>query len=110
MSVSAEIVTDTKPDVLFVPNLAVKSPNENHYVEVIDSINPQTALTANVSATELLNPPRRQEVLVGISNDEDIEIISGLKEGDIVVVRTLQGGQNSPAPASGRPGLFGGGR
>ncbi|PIR46782.1 MAG: hypothetical protein COV07_02265 [Candidatus Vogelbacteria bacterium CG10_big_fil_rev_8_21_14_0_10_45_14] len=110
MSASAEIVTDTKPDVLLVPNSAVKSPNDNHYVEIVDAIDPQIALTANVSAAALQSPPRRQQVEVGISNDEVIEIIGGLKEGDIVVIRTVQGGQNSPAQTSRRPSLFGGRR
>ena len=105
MSVSAEIVAETKTDVLTVPNAALKSQNGS-FAEVVDNISPQVSLTANVSAAFLPNLPRRQEVEIGISNDEVTEIKSGLKEGDIVVVRTLQGDQGAQTKPS-RPGLFG---
>ncbi|MFH0712362.1 MAG: efflux RND transporter periplasmic adaptor subunit [Candidatus Jorgensenbacteria bacterium] len=78
MSVSADIVTETKADILVVPNSAVKIQNNKSFVEV---------LVGDVAS----GVPRRQSVETGISNDEFTEIVSGLNEGDAVVVRTVQG-------------------
>ncbi len=72
MSVSAAIITDTKQDVLLVPNAAVKSQGGAYYVEVPDS-----------------TTPIRQPVEIGISNDTMTEITSGLKEGDSIITRTV---------------------
>lgn len=97
MSVSAAVVTDLKQDVLFVSGNAVKTEGNTTYVELLD----QT--------------PRRQPVQVGISNDTIIEIISGLQEGDEVIVRTiLPAVQTSTQQAPSllgtpRGGSFGGG-
>ena len=50
-----------------------------------------TAVTATVHAVP---------VVVGISNDTSTEIISGLNEGDTIVVRTVSGGTSATAAAS----------
>jgi HlyD family secretion protein len=73
MSVSVEIITDVKQDVLLVSNSAIKSQNDIQYVEVMG--------TDNVVYS--------QEIETGISNDTYTEIVSGLKEGDIVVASTI---------------------
>jgi HlyD family secretion protein len=78
MSVSAAIITDTKQNVLTVPNSAVKSQAGTNYVEMFDR--PESI--SNI-------PPRKQAVEVGLSNDSRTEIVSGLKEGDEVVSRTI---------------------
>ncbi len=72
MSVSAAIITGTKQDILLVPNAAVKSQGGAYYVEVQDA-----------------TTPIRQPVEIGISNDTMTEIISGLKEGDSIITRTV---------------------
>ena len=90
MSVSAAIVTETKPNVLLIPNSAVKSQGEMSYVEIVEGEDQSSALAANVSGTILKNSPRRQSVEIGTANDESTEILSGLKEGDLVVSRTIQ--------------------
>jgi HlyD family secretion protein len=77
MSVSAEIIIDTKNSVLTVPNSAIKNQGKNQYVE----------LFAGSSTT----PPIQKNVIVGISNDNITEIIQGLNVGDQVVVRTISG-------------------
>ena len=92
MSVSAAIITDVKTDVIIVPNSAVKSQGDAHYVEM------------GVSSTI---PPRQQTVEVGISNDSSTEIVSGLKEGDQVVTRTVLA--QAAKPAATAPSLFGSG-
>lgn len=109
MSVSAEIITDTKVGVLFVPNAAVKSQNGN-FVEVVKNTPSGLSMTASVNASSLSSLPQKQEVKLGVSNDDVTEIVSGLSEGDIVVTRTLQGGTNTPPSSTQRTGLFGRGR
>src|SRR3989344_2412289 len=89
MSASAAIVTEAKPDVLLVPNSAVKSQGGVSYVEVPDEPDRSVA-TANVSGAVFQNPTRQQQIEVGTANDEFTEILSGLNEGDLVVTRTIQ--------------------
>jgi len=72
MSVSAAVITDAKQDILLVPNSAVKSNGSGSYVEVLVG-----------------NTPQNQTVETGLSNDTQIEIISGLNEGDKVVTQTI---------------------
>jgi len=119
MSVSAAIVTETKPDVLLVPNSAIHTVKSQtpllsaglqayqtskgvkslpaqmeqggmSYVEIVEGNDRNLALAPNAIGVILKNPPRRQVVEVGAANDEFTEIVSGLNEGDVVVVRTIQ--------------------
>ncbi|MFZ2205020.1 MAG: efflux RND transporter periplasmic adaptor subunit [Minisyncoccia bacterium] len=87
MSVSASIVTNIKQDVLVVPNSAVKTQGSSKYVEMFDIplVPPIDGLPGSIS----LIPPNKITVVVGVSNDSETEIISGLKEGDEVVTRTI---------------------
>ncbi len=87
MTVSAEIITDRKENVLLVPNAAVKYQGNSRYVEV-----------AGVASGE----PARRTVETGLSNDEFTEIISGLEEGEKVVV-----GSGTTANANGTSGAAG---
>lgn len=96
MSVSADIVTDTKVNVLLVPNSAVKQERSFSYVEIPGKLNSQSAVTANVSGVALINPPEKERIEIGLSNDELTEIISGVEEGDIIIVRTIQTGASQP--------------
>jgi len=90
MSVSAAIVTEAKPNVLLVPNSAVKSQGGVSYVEIVEGDDRNTALAANATGAILKNIPRRQQVEIGMASDEFTEVTSGLKEGDIIVTRTIQ--------------------
>lgn len=94
MSVTANIITSTKSNVLMVPISSVQSSDEGSYVTVLKN-----------GKTQQVN------VETGISSDTYIEIISGLSEGDTVVTATLsttnmstQGNRNA-SPFGG----FGGG-
>ena len=92
MSVSAAIVTSMKQDVLMVPNSAVKTQANANYVELFDT--PLVVATSSSSAntgTPSALPPQQRTVSVGLSNDTMTEIISGLKEGEQVVARTILG-------------------
>jgi HlyD family secretion protein len=104
MSVSAAIITDVKSDVLLVPNSAVKSQNGSSYVEVFTS--PLPLAESGIIGSPSSTPPNRVNVEVGLSNDSQTEIISGIKEGDGVVSRTILPNSNSTTTT---PSLFGGG-
>lgn len=109
MSVRTAIVTETKPDVLLVPNAAVKATGDQHYVEVMDA----TASSSAPDATGLVTgTPRRQMVEVGSSNDSVTEIVSGLTGTESVVVQTIQPttakATTSAASSVRIPGLTGG--
>lgn len=91
MSLSSAIVSDSKQNVVRVPNSAIKSVGNLSYVEVLSS---------SGSVTQI-------PVQVGLSNDEFTEIISGLNEGDTFISRTIvQSGVSASTPA---PSLFGSG-
>ncbi len=104
MSVTANIMTQVKTDVLTVPGSAVKSQNGASYVEMFDG-HQSAGETSVMSAT----PPRRQTVEVGLSNDSQTEIVSGLKEGDIIVIKTATPSATAAkaATSTGIPGLGG---
>lgn len=96
MSMSAAIITAMKPDVIVVPNSAVKSKNGTYYVEVFDK-----AMTSAASKTL----PQQIPVETGISNDTETEIISGIKEGDNIVTRTVS--PSTTKTTTSTPSLFG---
>lgn len=73
MSVSASIITNVKTDALIVPNSAIKSVSGGSYVQMLDA--------AGV--------PIQHPVETGLVNDTNTEIISGINEGDEVVIRTV---------------------
>lgn len=87
MSTSASIIVDSKENVLTVPNSAVKTLGKITYIETG-------------------NPPVKVNVEIGLSNDTKTEIISGLKEGDSVITRTITGAKVTTAAT---PSLFGSG-
>lgn len=115
MSVSATITTDIKQDALVAPNSAIKSQGGMYYVEVFDQ-NFTTGKVAKIITSK--TSPQRKPVEIGISDDASTEIISGLKEGDIIVVRTIQSNatqsqttqQSGSFRVPGLPGARGGGR
>lgn len=113
MSVSAAIITEAKPNALLVPNSAVKSQGGMSYVEIVDGDDRNLAL-ANASGAILKNSPRRQPIEIGAASDEFTEIAGGLKEGDLVVTRTIQPNSTQTQTQSQQgglriPGLPGGG-
>lgn len=68
MSVSAAIITDVVQDVLYISNSAVKQSDSAYFVDFLEN-----------------GALRQQMIEVGLSNDTDTEIKSGVKEGDEVV-------------------------
>lgn len=72
MSVSANIILSSKPDVLLVSSAAVKTQGGASYVEVLTN-----------------GAPEKKTVTVGESNGTQTEILSGLNEGDAVITQTI---------------------
>lgn len=116
MSVTADIITDVRTDVVTVPNSAVKTQGTAHYVEMPQGADATDAAANGTGsgAITLTLPPVRQTVEVGLANDTSTEITSGLKEGDIIVTSTVTSSAAKPATTAAAtsglriPGLTGG--
>ena len=89
MSVSVTIITDSAQDVIVVPSSAIKTQNGVSYVETFNSPLAPVAIGAQGSPSVTL--PTQTEVTVGLVGDTSSEITSGLKEGDIIVTKTIIG-------------------
>jgi HlyD family secretion protein len=87
MSVNAKIVVDVKPDVLTLPNSAIKSEGNLRYVQLIDA--PKEIKDKLKIGAPIILPKevkiKNQPVEIGISNETMTEILSGVSEGDIVI-------------------------
>ncbi len=87
MTAVATVVVDRRTNVLLVPNRALRTQGNQRTVDVA------------------LSPEAREQrrVRVGLSDDQFTEVLDGLQEGDVVVVRS------TTATAQRVPGLTGGG-
>ena len=74
LTADLEILTDSRENVLFVPRKAVSKTADGYTEKVLES-------NAKISVT--------QEVQVGLIGDSETEILSGLAEGDQVVLKEL---------------------
>lgn len=104
MSVSANIISEVKQNVLAVPSSAVKSDNNGSYVEVIDNAKDLTS-GSEINSTQYT--PSKKYIEVGISDDNLVEVLSGLNLGDIIIVRSFS--TTNTKTSSGTPSLFGSG-
>lgn len=98
MSVSAKIITNVKQDVITVPNGALKVQGNKTYIEVLN---------------KSTNLPEQRAIEIGVANNTDTEIVSGINVGDNVITQTIDPNAKTAAPATGGiklPGLGGGGR
>ncbi|MFH0988342.1 MAG: efflux RND transporter periplasmic adaptor subunit [Parcubacteria group bacterium] len=108
MTVSVNIITAVKTDVILVPNSAVKSSGNTNYVLV-----PADSTGVSTGTITLPQTPIRKTVTIGIADDTNTEIISGLNENDLVVTNTITGTATvKPATTGGSsiriPGVGGG--
>jgi len=107
MSVSAAIITDIKQNVLVVPNSAIKSlpvrqagQAGTSYIEMFNTSLLSDGLIGSIAKVT----PNKIQVKVGLSNDSQSEIISGIKEEDEIVVRTIA---PSAVKTTAAPSIFG---
>ena len=98
MTVNASIQTDTKQDVLIVPSSAVKTQNGVSYVQVFNPALPENGGAQGVTSKIV---PQQIEVVTGISDDTNVEIISGLEEGQQIVTRTISASAANTGATSG---------
>jgi len=98
MSVTASVITDMAQDVLVVSSSAVKTKNGTSYVEVFSNALAEVKNGELGSISSIL--PEKKVVKVGLSDDTTTEIISGIKEGEIVVVKTVSGSSSSSTTSS----------
>jgi len=98
MAVNAKVITNVKDNVILVPSAAVQTANGQSTVRILEN-----------------GQINQVSVEVGGSNDTQIEIVSGLNEGDTVVIGTTgqatgsSQGQGSPFGSFGGGGVFRGG-
>ncbi len=73
MSGTASIVVAQRNNVLVVPNRAVRTVGRNRVVDVLETGS---------------DKPVTKQVTIGMSNDTQTEITSGLNQGDVVIIQT----------------------
>lgn len=90
MNARGQIITDSRKDVLVVPPRAIHRSGANQVVDV----------RHNGSTAE-------QVVTTGASDDNNVEVLTGLNEGDVVVAPALGSAASGPTPKP-QPTLPGG--
>jgi RND family efflux transporter MFP subunit len=103
MSVGVEIIIDSKTNVLLISNSALKNDKKGTYVQVVGS--KKTSAEDNSRQVAIT----KKYIETGITNDINTEVVSGLSDGEVVVVKT--GGKVSDIENSsgGLFRIFGGG-
>jgi HlyD family secretion protein len=91
MTVDAELIAASKQDVLMLPISAIQYQNGKSYVMTTQG---ERENRQDRSNNDKVPPTKMVEVQTGISNDENIEIVSGLKEGDTVLLSNSSTGSN----------------
>ncbi|MDD4931083.1 MAG: HlyD family efflux transporter periplasmic adaptor subunit [Candidatus Colwellbacteria bacterium] len=89
MSVSVAIITEIKQDVLIVPSSAIKSQGGASYIQIAEGIASDAILDQN--GMTLASLPKKAAIETGLESDEYTEIISGINNGDVVVIKTISG-------------------
>ena len=98
MSINANVITAVAQNVLVIPNSAIKTQGNIKYVQVLVN-----------------GAPQQKAVTVGLVNDTNSQILTGLNAGDKVITQTINASATSTTatPASGSavriPGVGGGG-
>ncbi|MCX7694682.1 MAG: efflux RND transporter periplasmic adaptor subunit [Caloramator sp.] len=99
MTASIEIEAQSKKDALLIPIEALQEINGKKYVLLQEqNVNTQTTEQNSQSSNTQTRSQRRQfgfnegngrlvEIKTGLRNDSFVEIVEGLKEGDIVLVK-----------------------
>lgn len=93
MSVTASIISNSKENVLIVPTGAITTEGDNYYVEVLNNG----------------MVPQKIQVQIGMSNDTQTEITSGLNVGDKVVTQKIESSSTGSSSNSSNQNNQGGG-
>ncbi len=106
MTVNADIQTAVHQNVLVVPSAAVKTTSGISYVQVFVPALTETGGTTGVTSAVA---PQQVEVTTGISDDTNIEILSGLTAGEQIVTKTTTGSATKTTTTTTSGGGPGGG-
>ena len=114
MSVSANIVIKADPNVLVIPASAVHTASDgSSYVLAFDpplatsTLSSSSGSSAGVTTTQV---PVQIPVAVAASNNTQVEIASGLTDGEQIIARTVTGtAARSAVSSSGGSARIGGG-
>ncbi len=88
MTVNASIITGVRQNVLTVPSNALKVQNGTSYLQVFD---PPLREVDNSQGIATNQAPKQVSVAIGIADDTNVEIISGIEEGRQIIVRINSG-------------------
>lgn len=107
MTVNADIITQTKRNVLVIPNQAIKTIGNRKYVEIPDekdlvalnqrnntfnlknnTTNQQTRQAERTINIALNYPPQVKFIKIGLSDSKNTEVLEGLDDGDWIIVRS----------------------
>lgn len=92
MTVDAEIIAAHRQDVLLLPMAAIQYNNDKSFVMTVQG---DYGDRQNETKDNRKQPSAMVEVKTGLSNGEYIEILSGINEGDRVMVPSSGNGSNS---------------
>jgi len=106
MNANAEILINQKTGVLYVPVDAVQKRNGKSYVTVVKTTEGGKTESSGQEKSTAQQTERR-EVTTGISTEDYIEIVSGLSEGEEVVVTSTSNTNNQRMNNMGIPGMGG---
>lgn len=99
MSVSAVIQIAVSTDVVTVQNAAVQTDVSGaSYVLVLPAVT-QEQVNANPQGVQSASSPERKTVTVGLADETNTEIKTGLSAGDLIVLKTIQ-------PTASKAGAF----
>ncbi len=116
MTASAEIIADSRDDVISIPREALVADGGENYVRVLPGGMGDYELVVDMSERGAALPaPEMRLVETGVKNESSIEIISGLTEGELVLSEKAEasnmfanmmmgpagGGQGGPPPDGG---------
>lgn len=107
MSVNANIITETKKDVLVVPSSAIKTNKGVSTVEVPTdkNVSEKSGLFSSSSKGVVLSSlPVSKQIKIGLADDRNTEVVTGLIEGEKIIVRTIAGTNSKTTTA---PSIFG---
>jgi HlyD family secretion protein len=91
MSVTANIVTQADQNVITVPNAAITTAGGSSYVmEPSAPLTDAEIASSSAGGIVLAEAPRMVPVTLGISNDTETEVVSGVQVGDQIIVQTIK--------------------
>ncbi len=106
MSTTIVVATDVAQNAIVVPSSAVKSNANGSYVLTVPSSTPVSTDTTGIA---LITAPTQTPVTIGISDDIDTQIVSGISVGDKIITKTVTSTTKTASTAPSATSLLGGG-